>query len=96
MRVVHYGQASTSTLSIVHLIAHTRISRAHSHGSLWTVSGSYVTREAVFHRDAWLMVKARWENKFDVRVKAIQTDNGGEYMGNVFTSSLRDAWRDVP
>lgn len=42
------------------------------------------------------MVKARWENKFDVRVKAIQTDNGGEYMGNVFTSSLRDAWRDVP
>lgn len=47
------------------------------------------TKDQVY--DAWLMVKARWENRFNTKVKAIQTDNGGEYMGGVFTSSLRDA-----
>lgn len=37
------------------------------------------------------MVKSRWENKFNAKVKAIQTDNGGEYMGTEFTRSLMNA-----
>lgn len=41
--------------------------------------------------DAWLIVKARWENKFSTTVKAVQTDNGGEYMGAGFTGSLLEA-----
>ncbi|KIK15938.1 hypothetical protein PISMIDRAFT_16132 [Pisolithus microcarpus 441] len=41
--------------------------------------------------DAWQMVKTRWENHFNIRVKAIQTDNGSEYMGSVFTTSLLEA-----
>lgn len=37
------------------------------------------------------MVKARWENKFSAKIKAIQTDNGGEYMGSVFARGLLEA-----
>lgn len=42
------------------------------------------------------MVKTRWENHFNVRVKAIQTDNGGEYMGSVFTTSLLEVLKGEP
>lgn len=64
---------------------------------LWPFSNSNVTWETILHylhrRDAWQMVKARWENHFGAKVKAIQTDNGGEYMGNVFTTSLSEGSR---
>ena len=40
--------------------------------------------------EAWRTVRARWENKYDARVKALQTDNGGEYVSLEFERQLRN------
>lgn len=37
---------------------------------------------------AWWIVQARWENKYRKRVRALQTDNGGEYISAEFEESL--------
>lgn len=46
------------------------------------------TRDQVL--DTWKIVSACWENKFGHRVAALQSDNGGEYVGVEFEHYLQE------